>query len=221
MANYQIISLEPLKRRRNWHEIIFSGMEPLAIDDETIYRFSLKAGATVSESDYKKIKDAADLAYLKDKGMKIISRRMISERDLRRKLSAERRPANIRDAAVESLLKYGFIDDASYAAAYIRSQIAQGPKSKLYLKKKLWQRGIAAETAEKAIAAELDGYDIKESVRELARKKYKSLSRQSPEKARVKLINFLKGKGFGWEIIKYAIADLIVDDMKGNFEEFD
>jgi regulatory protein len=221
MPKNQIESISPLKRRKGWFEIIFSGQTLFWIDEETIYRYSLKEGQEVSETDLKKIKESADLAYLKDIGMKIISRRMISERDLRRKLAAERRPPDIRDKAVESLLKYGFIDDAKYAAAYIRSQIARGPKSKLYLKKKLYQKGISSEISDKAIAEELEGYDFKESVRELAKKKYKTLKNLPPQKAKMRLMNFLKSRGFGWEVIKYAITDLMVDEMMNDPGELD
>jgi regulatory protein len=221
MTKSQIISLSPLKRRKGWHEITFSGQAPFIIDEETIYRYSLKEDLEIGETDFKKIKDAADLAYLKDKGMKIISRRMISERDLRRKLAAERKSPDIRDKAVESLLKYGFIDDFKYAAAYVRSQMAQGPKSKLYLKKKLYQKGISSEISDKAIAEELEGYDFKESVRELARKKYKTLNALPPQKAKIRLINFLQSRGFGWEIIKQAIADLMAEEIKNDPGDFD
>jgi regulatory protein len=221
MSKYQVTSLSPFRRHKGWHEITLSGQAPFIVDEETIYRYSLKEDLEVSETDFKSIKDAADLAFLKDKGMKIISRRMISERDLRRKLAAERKPPDIRDKAVESLLKYGFIDDFKYAAAYIRSQIAQGPKSKLYLKKKLYQKGISPEISDKAIAEELEGYDFKESVRELAKKKYKTLKNLPPQKAKTRLINFLKSRGFGWEVIKYAITDLMVDEMMNDPGDID
>lgn len=221
MTKFEIKSIISLKRRKGWHEIIISGQAPFQIDDETIFKFSLKEGLSLTESEFKKIKSASDLAFLKDKGMRILTRRMISERDLRRKLAAERKSPAIRDEAVSSLKRYGFIDDAKFAGAYIRSQMAQGPKSRLYLKKKLYQRGISAEIAEKAIAEELEGYDFKASVRELALKKYKSLQDLPPQKARSRLVNYLMGKGFGWDIIKYAIAELMVEEIRNEPGEID
>ena len=205
MAELMIAGIAPVKLKKGWFELDIKGKPPFLIDEETLVKNGLTRGAIISEAKWKRVKDAADLAWLKYRGMQILSRRMISERDLRRKLSAERKSSALRDEAIALLKSYGFYDDSRYAAALVRSQMARGVKSRLYLKKKLRERGIDEETAGLAISAELAECDETSAVIELAAKKYRTLGNLTSEKARSRLINFLRGKGFSWDIIREAV----------------
>ena len=133
---------------------------------------------------------------------------MISERDLRRKLTEEGRPKAARDDVIFQLRRYGLIDDAQYASNFVRTQLAHGPKSKLYLKSKLREKGISDENSEKAIEAQFSGIDEVGAVRAMAEKKYKTVKHLPPQKAKLRVINFLRGRGFTWDIIRKAISDL-------------
>jgi regulatory protein len=205
LAENLTVEIEPAKRKKGWFELKIRGKPPFLIDEETVFRNGLKAGDIISDSRLGRVKEEADLAWLKHRGMQILSRRMLSERDLRRKLSAERKPAELRDKAMSKLKEYGFYDDSIYAAAYIRSQLAHGVKSRLYLKKKLWEKGISREISESAINKEFEGIDEEAAVRKLATKKLGTLSNLPPEKAKSRLVNFLRNRGFSWDLIRDAV----------------
>jgi regulatory protein len=215
LAENLIVEIEPAKRKKGWFELKISGKPPFLIDEETVFRNGLKAGDIISDSRLRRVKEEADLAWLKHRGMQILSRRMLSERDLRRKLSAERKPAELRDKAMSKLKEYGFYDDSVYAAAYTRSQLARGIKSRLYLKKKLWEKGIPREISESAIDKELEGIDEESAVRELASKKLRTLSNLPPDKAKNRLVSFLRNKGFSWDLIRNVVA-LVMDQRREN-----
>jgi regulatory protein len=215
LAENLIVEIEPAKRKKGWFELKTRGKPPFLIDEETMFRNALKAGDILSDSRLRRIKEEADLAWLKYRGMQILSRRMLSERDLRRKLSAERKPAELRDKAMYGLKEYGFYDDSIYAAAYIRSQMARGIKSRLYLKKKLWEKGISREISESAIEKEFEDLDEESAVRELAAKKMRTLSNLPPEKAKSRLVSFLRNRGFSWDLIR----DTVNDAMGGERED--
>jgi len=182
---------------------------PLFVNEEIILKHDLAIGLIFSEASLKRIGQSSDIEWLKYRAMQILNRRMISERDLKQKLSAERRPKQARDEVINKLKQYGFVDDLKYAGAYIRSQLNHGAKSRLYLKKKLWEKGIIADIAEKALNQELDNYDEAAAVIELARKKYKSVQKLPLEKAKNRIIIFLKGRGFKWDVIREAIDTVI------------
>ena len=212
MVELVIAGIEPVKRRKGWFELRIKDKPPFLIDEETIYKNGLKVGDVIPEAHLQQVKKQADLAWLKHTGMQILSRRMISERDLRRKLSAERKSPPVRDEAMAELKRYGFYDDSRYAGALIRSQMARGVKSRLYLKQKLWEKGIDKETAERAIETELEGFDERDAVIELARRKFRSLQRLPAEKARNRLISFLRGKGFSWDTINSAVGGVLANE---------
>ncbi len=214
MAELIIAGIEPVKRVKGWFELRIKGKPPFLIDEETIYKNSLRAGDVISDARFQRIMQHADLAWLKYRGMQILSRRMISERDLRRKLSTERKSPAVRDEAMTHLKRYGFYDDIRYAAAFIRSQMARGAKSRLHLKQKLWEKGIDKEIADRAIETELEGFDEKDAVMELAKKKLRSLKRLPADKTRNRLINFLKGKGFSWDTINSAVKSAFANETE-------
>jgi regulatory protein len=202
-----IRGLEPTKPK-GWFELRVEGGPPFLVDGEIVLRHSLKTGDELSEGLYNSIRNEADIAWLKSRAMAILARRMISERDLRRKLSDERRPQAAREEVISLLKNYNLIDDAKYAESFVRTQVAHGPESKLYLKKKLRQKGIDDETAQNAIEAQFENFDEVAAVKKIASKKYKTVKHLPPQKARARVINFLRGRGFSWDIIKQAIADL-------------
>lgn len=214
MAELLIAGIEPVKRVKGWFDLTIMGKPPFLIDEETIYKNSLRVGDIVSDARLQRVKQQAELAWLKYRGMQILSRRMISEKDLRRKLSTERKSPAIRDEAMAQLKRYGFYDDIRYAAAFIRSQMARGVKSRLYLKQKLWEKGIDKEIAERAIETELEGLDEETAVMELAKKKFKSLRHLPIDKARNRLISFLKGKGFSWDTINSAVKSVLANEAE-------
>ncbi len=209
MAEHIITGLEPVKRKKGWFELVTKDGPPFYIDEETLYKNELSIGRILSEARLKQIKENADIAWLKFRSLQIISRRMISERDLKRKLSSERKPSATRDSAITWLKSFGYIDDHKYAGACIRSQLSRGGKSRLYLRKKLREKGISMEIAEEALDLELKEYDEISVVIELAKKKQRTLRNLPPLKAKQKLINFLRGKGFNWEAINKAAAVVI------------
>ena len=212
MAEYIITGLEPVKRKKGWFELYVRGKPPLFVNEETILKYDLAVGLIFSEAKIKKINNDSDLAWIKYRALQILNRRMISERDLRKKLAIERKPASAVTDVLAQLKGYGFVDDFKYAGAYIRSQLNRGAKSRLYLKKKLWEKGINAEIAAASIEEELGEYDETGAVIKLARKKYKTLQKLPPDKAKNRLINFLKGRGFGWDTIRAALDETIKKD---------
>ncbi len=209
MAELIITGIEPVKRKKGWFELTTRGKPPFFIDEETIFKNGLKVGDILSDSRLKQVKEQADRAWLKYRAFQILSRRTVPERELRRKLTAERKPATLRDEVLSWLKQYGYIDDFKYACSYIRSQISGGGKSRLYLKKKLFEKGINGSTSELALNAELASYDEDSIVLELGRKKLKSLKDEKPLKAKQRLAAFLRSRGFGWGSINKALSTLI------------
>ncbi|OGC92710.1 MAG: hypothetical protein A2W25_06950 [candidate division Zixibacteria bacterium RBG_16_53_22] len=210
MSDYLIQSLNQA-RPKGWFELVVEGRPPFFIDAETILRHSLKVGETLNDATMRKIREEGDIAWLKYRAMQILARRMISERDLRRKLSDERRPKDIREAVISQLKGYGFLDDMQFATSFVRTQMAHGPKSRPYLKKKLFEKGIYDPVATEAISRQLQDFDEKAAVKAIAEKKYKTVKHLPPQKAKLRVVNFLKSRGFPWGAIRDAISDIFED----------
>lgn len=210
MNGYIITGLEST-RPKGWFELVVEGKPPFLVDSETVFRHSLKVGDELSEQLLRRVMTEADIAWLKAKAMAILSRHMVSEREMRRKLTEEGRPKDAREDVIYTLKRLELIDDAKYAANFIRTQLARGPKSRLYLKSKLREKGIRDEYSDPAIETEFANVDEVSAVRAIAEKKYKTVKYMPAQKAKLRVINFLRSRGFNWETIRQATDGLFYD----------
>jgi len=103
MAEYIVTGLEPVKRKKGWFEMSIKNKPPLFVNEEIILKHDLAIGLIFSEASLKRIGQSSDIEWLKYRAMQILNRRMISERDLKQKLSAERRPKQARDEVINKL----------------------------------------------------------------------------------------------------------------------
>ena len=65
MAELVIAGIEPVKRVKGWFELRIKGKPPFLIDEETVYKNSLRAGGIISDAHLQRVMQQADLAWLK------------------------------------------------------------------------------------------------------------------------------------------------------------
>jgi regulatory protein len=116
------------------------------------------------------------------------------------------------DRLLDELKDHGFVDDLYYAAAVIHSQIAAGSKSVRYIRNKLYQKGVPKEIIEQAIESELTEYDEYEAALKIAVKKYKTVKGLPMLKAKKRIADFLRGRGFGWDVINPVLNEIFSGD---------
>lgn len=208
----KITTLDPIKRQKHWFEIRFDNKFFFPVNDELILKYLLKAGRSLSKSEIEKLKNEAEHLFLKKKALDILSRRRISERELRQKLKTERRFSHHTDEVIENLKNVGLIDDTTFAGSVISSSLISGPKSKMFIRQRLYQKGVPKEIVEKAIETELANYNEEQGALELARKKFKTVKSLPTLKAKKRIADFLRGRGFSWDVINYCLNSLFAKD---------
>lgn len=208
----KITSLEPIKRKKHWFEIRFDNKLCFPVNDELILKYLLKVGKSLTKNESEKLRNEAEYLFLKKKALDILSRRRISERELRQKLRSERKFSHHTDKVIEDLKNMGFIDDLTFATSVINSSLVSGPKSKMYIRQKLYQKGVPKEIAEKAIESELADYDEGHAALELARKKFETVKSLPTLRAKKRIADFLRGRGFSWDIVNYCLNSLFIEE---------
>ena len=208
----RITALESIKRKKGWFEIRFDNNLSFNVNDELVLKCLLKVGRNLTKNEIEKLRNEADYLFLKKKALDILSRRRISERELRRKLRSERKFSYHTDKVVGGLKNIGLIDDLTFASSAINSFLISGPKSRMYIRQKLYQKGIPKEIAEKAIESELADYDESQAALGLARKKFETVKPLSTLKAKKRIADFLRGRGFSWDIVNYCLNSLFIEE---------
>jgi regulatory protein len=196
----------------------------LYIDDEffcglsldAVAKFGIYQGREIEESELEEIlMDELKSRFLQ-RAMSYISRGIKTEFQMRRylkTLSIKKKGSwfvdirddqlqEIFDEVINKLKEYGYLDDEEFAFQFISSRIKNKPRGKRVLISELMSKGVNKELAEKKVNELVeDEYDVLKRVYE---KKYKG------DKITIrdnKKIDFLKRKGFDWDLIKRLIED--------------
>ena len=208
----RITAIEPIKRQKTWYNIHFDNGLVFIVNDELILKYALKPGHDISAADIKIIRERGAYLYLKKKALEIIARKRVSEKELRRKLSSMKPPPARLNRLIDELKSYRFIDDYELAVALVRSQLNAKPSSRRYIARKLFLRGIPEKTAARAMAKELEGYDERNAALKTAAKKFKSVENLPTVKAKKRIADFLRSRGFDWDAIYAALDGLFQND---------
>jgi len=208
----RIISIERVKRQKSWYELCLDNGNSFAVNDELILKYLLKTGKTLSNDELTRVRSQSEYLYLTKKALDILARRRITEKEIRNKLKPVKSSAGHIDKVITELKKLGFIDDYSYAVSLIQSSLSGSPRSVRYIRQKMYQKGVPSETADKAINDELSDYNEYEAALKLGLKKHKTVARFPELKAKKRIADFLRGRGFNWDVINEVINNLFTGD---------
>ena len=152
------------------------------------------------------ISDLYDKA--KNYAYRLLGFRARSEKELKSKISGKGYSRKITDRVVNDLSDEGLVDDKKFAADWIRTRLEYNPRSLSAIKYELLARGIDEDIAEKQLGDIALDFDEKEIVRGLIMKRMSIVVGLDKQKAKQRLYNFLKRRGFSSEIILKTLSDI-------------
>jgi regulatory protein len=108
----------------------------------------------------------------------------------------------IKEYTILTLKQNGYLDDDRYAEAFVSDRVRFKPRSRYMISQELYAKGISSETANRVMnSMEIDDKDLLDAVYS---KKYKSEPLYQNE---TKKINFLRSKGFNWDVISTIVQN--------------
>lgn len=187
------------------YRIYTDGRLMMRIDRISFEHAPLYEGDEIDEESYLEtiVRVQGPLAY--EAALTSLDRAGKSEKALRRWLSLRGFQDEAIDSAIARLHRAHLLDDASHAERVVESAVTGG-LSRNAIKRKLRQKGIEEEDAEKALSAVTEK-DQLASARKLAdrlRPRYSALESRA---ARAKLSQALARRGFSWDVINQALSD--------------
>lgn len=136
------------------------------------------------------------------KAYRLLAVRARSEKELREALKRAEFAEDVIAAAIAECKQQRFIDDANFARQFIQSRLRNRPMGRTRLAVELKQKGIDAATINSALDEALTADDQIALAEQLAEKQRKRLANLPPPKARQRLADFLRRRGFDWETIQ-------------------
>lgn len=193
------------------YKIFIDGEFAFVLYKGELRQFKIYVGSEITEEMLEKA-DEVILKRGKLRAMHLLEKRPYSEYTLRQKLSENFYSEEIIDLVIEYLKGYKYIDDLSYAITYLETYTGQ--KTVKRMRQDLMGKGIRSSDIDKAINhcndyGELE--DEHEMIRQLLKKRGFGAG-EVTQKDIYKTANFLMGKGFSSETVRYELRHFLETD---------
>jgi regulatory protein len=141
-------------------------------------------------------------------GLRILNYRFNSEAELRAKLDRKEFPRDAIDAAISRLRDERWLDDARFAAAFVRTRLRKGI-GRLRIKRELQAAGVDSATIAQAL--DIPEHDERAAAMTAAKKRLAVLRRRDDDDAiRQKVVAYLFRQGYdsgmAIEVVREAMA---------------
>jgi SOS response regulatory protein OraA/RecX len=231
----RVEALEPLDRRGTRVRVAFdvpTEGEPLELALEVLERAGVGPGDPIDDALRARLGDA-DLRWrAREAALAFLAHRPRSRDETRRRLRAKAFPHAVVEDCLDELVGEGLIDDAAFADALVRERLRRNPRGPARLRDELRRRGLAPDAAAAAVARGLDDAGATDTALAtetalawLARRTRersalaetdagggafggaRRMGGGSPRIAAIRrLTTFLRGRGFGAEAVRAAVA---------------
>ena len=139
----------------------------------------------------------------------LLGRSELTEKQLTDKMKAKNAPETVIENVLAKLREYGYVDDERMAENTARRKSTTHGKRAISFD--LSRKGVDKETVEAVLESYTED-DEREAALELARKKFRSLSRVDEDKQRSRLAGFLARRGFGANIVWSVVSEVVTSE---------
>lgn len=193
-------------------DVVFDDGRVLSLDPEIVVKFHLRCGQTVDASLEMALAQAQQHLEARRCLVRYLSLRKKTVRQARDYLASKGYPDAAIDEALAAARELGLLDDAAFAASYVRTQqrlAAKGPRA---IEFELENRGVAAPDVQSALLSQYPSDRQRELARQAARKRLEKLPpHEQPARLRRKLYEFLLRRGFEPDVAAETIREILAN----------
>lgn len=153
-------------------------------------------------NDLQELKEELEKVYTK--AIKYLSYRNRSEKEIRDHLLRKKISEDLINPVIELLKERKFLDDRKFAEWWIEQRQEFKGKSKVIIKSELFQKGIDKLLIEDLL--DNNQGDLKTATLIYKKNKYK-FDRIEGEEKKNKTANFLRLRGYNWDVIEKILQD--------------
>lgn len=165
-------------------------------------RFHIEEGCLIEERIYTQIMSEILPKRARERCLNLLSRRDMTELELRKKLRDSYYPADIIDRTMECLKRNHLLNDEFYADNYI--SFHQKNKSIRQLKQELSNKGIDKDTVSRII--EDSSIDEEQNIAAILKKRHFDAVSATPQE-RTKICGYLMRKGYDYDKVRRMIME--------------
>jgi regulatory protein len=195
--------------RKNKYVVNFDSGSDLELTSEVLLKFGLRSGDEIDEKAIDEIKQEQNFTSARDSSLRLISRRIRSEKEIIDKLKSKKYDEITIQKVLESLNKLNLLNDKDFANKFVSDSIhLKRPFGKLALKFKLQKFGIEKSTASDGINELMTEETEVKLAYDAASKKLRLLKKHPKEKQKQRIYSFLAQRGFNYDIVRKVMNKL-------------
>lgn len=208
----RITRIERQKKRGRWN-VYADGEFLIGLSEDILLQFGLRVGDEVTSEQLDALARAESRTMAKRAAMRLLARRPRTIREIRDRLRVQEFSDADINTTIDDLKESGLVNDAEFAAMYIRDTLALRPMGKLLVKRKLLLHGIDKATADHVVDQAFHEHSQDDAALLLGRKYLQRVTGGSTPsdnlKVRRRLAAFLGRRGYSWETIQNVLKSLL------------
>lgn len=209
------MKLERLVAKRNKVHLIFDNGEGIYLRYDTVLKFGLKKNDEITDTLLAGLQNEDYRLQIKELSFKLLSRRMHSAAELKRKLLLKKLPSERIDETIADLLERKYLDDFKFAEKYAEEMLKNNKKGLIKIKSELLGKGVDKKTADAVMAKYENSETLIDNALLIARRKISSsvYTNLTAVKKKEKLFRFLISKGYSQDVIRITIDKLHLNNQ--------
>ncbi len=192
-------------------KIFVDGKLTLTVPAETVLRAGLEVGQELSDKRVEELLHSANLLRCLKAASRYLSYRPRSESELRTQLHRH----GFNDAAIYTVLtklkEQGLVDDVAFARFWKDNRESFSPRSQWLTKAELRRKGVASEVIDQVV----DTTNDYENAYRAALSRTRHLPLPEYQAFRQKLGDFLRRRGFNYEVINHTVKRIWEEELEG------
>ncbi|WP_438835924.1 recombination regulator RecX [Streptococcus pluranimalium] len=210
------MKITKIEKKKRLYLLELDESNKLYITEDTIVRFMLTKGMSVSKEELNQIRQFAQFSYGKNLALDFLSFKQRTEKEVKDYLYKHEIEAAIIPQVLENLKADRWINDKQFVISIAEQNLSSGDKGAFVIKQKLIQKGISSAT----IDGVLGDYDFTEVAERVAQKLLRKYEGKLAFKAlKDKLSQSLTNKGFSYQEAKIAVEGLELEKDDATEEE--
>lgn len=201
----KITDVVPQQKNKSRVSVFVDGEYSFSLDGADALRLGVKTGTEITAKDIEIYNLESNLSKAKAKAFDIVARKMVTERELRTKLTDKGYDTMICDIVIDTMREYNYINDADYCVSFLDYAASKG-WGKLKIHAELKRRGVD-ESAVSAALAEFDDCP-EERIYDILCRKFDSADVKD-FKQKQKVLRFFASRGFDFDSIQSAVSRFI------------
>lgn len=201
--------------------VLFDNDEFIYLRYDTVLKFGLKKNDEVDEKLLLNLKAEDDRLQIKELSFNLLSRRMHSAYEIKRKLLLKKFPSERIDEAIRDLLERNYLNDSLFAEKYAFEKLKNAKTGLIKIKAELLGKGVDKKIIDSVLNKFDNSAELVKNAIHLGNKKVSTAlyAKLPASKKKEKLFRFLISKGYSSEIVKIALNKMkLSDDFDSSFD---